>query len=210
MSPQTPPDPSTARPETTLMNDDTTPPPQRSRGWFDDYLQATATPAAQPAEPTPEPGPPGEADPVQGRPWWSFAKDATAPDAPVPGPVEVAPGVHITVNQPQPQPPAAAPGGPDRRARARRWLLIHGAAAGVGWAFGFHHSLAAFLDTLGPGGTAAGLAVAGGGWFAAEVITERYVTLLPSRMRPPVIWALRIPFATALLTTALNTPNALL
>ncbi|MCL6733314.1 hypothetical protein [Streptomyces neyagawaensis] len=183
------------------------PAPDRPRDWLDDYFQATATPTAHPSEDTPEPGPPVE-EPEQARPWWSFARHASAPAQPAPGPVEVAPGVHITVNQPQP--PPAAQGGPDRRARARRWLLIHGAAAWVGWTFGFHHSLAAFLDTLGPGGTAAGLAVAGGSWFAAEVITERYVILLPSRMRPPVVWALRIPFATALLTTALNTPNSLL
>jgi hypothetical protein len=189
------------------MNDDATPPPGRPRDWLDDYFRATATPTAQSEEPTPEPDPPGEAEPVQARPWWSLGKHDRAPAAPARAPVEVAPGVHITVNQPQPQP--AASGGPDRRARARRWLLIHGAAAGVGWAFGFHHSLAAFLETLGPGGTAAGLAVAGGAWFAAEIVAERYVILLPSRTRPPVIWALRIPFATALLTTALHAPNSL-
>lgn len=119
------------------------------------------------------------------------------------------PGLHITFTPP----PTPVPGrtqSQERQARARRWLLLHGVAAGVGWSFGLYHSLTAFLDTLGPGGAAVGLAVAGGSWFAAEMVAERFVVLLPSRTRPAVVWALRIPFATALLATALHAPNALI
>lgn len=176
----------------------------RPRDWLDDILDADTTP---PPKPEPQPAPPQDAD-TQPQPWWSLRSQERQPDQPPAPSTTPVPGVHITVNQPQPQP--VHPHTPDRRARARRWLLLHGAAAGAGWSFGFYHSLTALLNTLGPGGAAAGLAVAGGSWFAAEMVTERYVTLLPSRTRPPVIWALRIPFATALLATALHAPNALI
>ncbi len=139
--------------------------------------------------------------------WWSIGKEPDAPppdqDNPLP------PGWHITFTPPaEPTPPVDARD-LDRRARARRWLLVHGAAAGVGWTFGLGPSMATFLDTLGPGGPAAGLALAGFSWFGAEVVGERYVRILPARVRPPVLWALRIPMSTALLATALHAPNAL-
>jgi hypothetical protein len=141
--------------------------------------------------------------------WWSVGKEP-AEDQPNQG-SEPPPGWNITFTPP----PAPAPQPVDthtqeHRARARRWFLVHGAAAGVGWTFGLYDAMAAFLDTLGPGGSAAGLALAGFGWFGAEVVGERYVRILPRRVRPPVLWALRIPMSTALLATALNAPNALI
>jgi hypothetical protein len=141
--------------------------------------------------------------------WWSVGKEPAAGDQPSEG-SEPPPGWHITFTPPPP--PAPQPvdtRAQDRQARARRWLLVHGAAAGVGWTFGLYDAMAEFLDTLGPGGSAAGLALAGFGWFAAEVVGERYVRILPTRTRPPVLWALRIPMSTALLATALHAPNAL-
>lgn len=199
-------------PEPTLMNDAPTP-PGRPRDWLDDIIDATPTPPPGPATP-PDPGPPPDAGShPPSRPWYSVGKQPTnppvqpSPPAQIPG---MPPGVHITFTPP---PTAPAPGrtrSQERQARARRWLLVHGAAAAVGWTFGLYHSLTAFLDTLGPGGAAAGLAVAGGSWFAAEMAAERFVILLPSRTRPPLIWALRIPFATALLATAIHAPNALI
>lgn len=139
-------------------------------------------------------------------PWWSVGKnaDTTQPDQGSGLP----PGFHITFTPP-PTPEPVDFGAQDRRARARRWLLIHGASAGTGYAFGLGPSMAAFLDTLGPGAPAAGLALAGFGWFGAELIGERYVRILPSRLRPAAHWALRIPMSTALLVTALHAPNAL-
>ncbi|MFF7259492.1 hypothetical protein ACFZCL_04250 [Streptomyces sp. NPDC008159] len=193
-------------------HDQEQPAPARPRDWLDDYFQATATPTTQPPKPdepaAPTDGPPGEPEPEQARPWWSLTKDATPTEEPAPEQVEVAPGVHITVNQPQPRP--TAPPGSDRRARARRWILVHGAGAGVGYSFGLYHSLATFLNATGPGAPAAGLTVAAGSWFAAEIVTERYLGFLPSRTRPAALWACRIPFSTALLATALHAPNPLI
>jgi hypothetical protein len=142
--------------------------------------------------------------------WWSVGKEPAAGDQPSEG-SEPPPGWHITFTPP----PAPAPQpvdtcAQDRQTRARRWLLVHGAAAGVGWTFGLYDSMAAFLNTLGLGGAAAGLALAGFGWFGAEVVGERYVRILPRRVRPPVLWALRIPMSTALLATALHAPNSLI
>lgn len=192
---------------------DASPPPGRPRDWLDDFLDANATPTppTTPAAPPPDPGPPQADGTTPPRPWYSVGKQPTdEPAQPQPAQIPgMPPGVHITFTPP----PAPVPGrtpSQERQARARRWLLLHGAAAAVGWSFGLHHSLTAFLDTLGPGGAAAGLAVAGGSWFAAEMVAERFVVLLPSRTRPAVIWALRIPFATALLATALHAPNALI
>jgi hypothetical protein len=185
--------------------DDTQPPPGRPRDWLDDILDTTA--ATPPA-----PGPSQDDGSTPPRPWYSVGKQPADTPAQPPQPAQIPgmpPGVHITFTPP----PAPVPGrtqSQERQARARRWLLVHGAAAGVGWTFGLYHSLTAFLDTLGPGGAAAGLAVAGGSWFAAEMAAERFVILLPSRTRPPLLWALRIPFATALLATAIHAPNALI
>lgn len=138
--------------------------------------------------------------------WWSVGKQpAEAP----PHQGSEPPGVHVHITPP-PQPAPVDTAALGRQARARRWFIVHGAAAGVGWTVGLYDPMAAFLNTLGPGGSAAGLALAGFGWFAAEVMGERYVRILPSRVRPPVLWALRIPMATALLATALHAPNSLI
>lgn len=142
--------------------------------------------------------------------WWSVGKppadDQPHPDPEPPPPMP--PGWNITFTPPE-QPQPVDTHTRERRARARRWFLLHGAAAGTGYTFGLYHSMAAFLNTLGPAAPATGLCLAGIGWFGAEVVGERYVRILPSRTRPPVLWALRIPFATALLATALHAPNAL-
>lgn len=151
------------------------------------------------AMPSPTPGEP---------PWWSVGKEPAAP--PPPTPDTTAPGVHVHITPP-PEPPAVDHAAVDRRARARRWFLAHGAAAGTGWTFGLHDAIThGLLEPTGNGATAAGLALAGFGWFGAEFVGERYVRVLPSRVRPPVLWALRIPMATALLATALHAPNALI
>lgn len=143
-------------------------------------------------------------DPPEDEPrWWSIGKETDAEPTEPPMP----PGFHITFTPP-PAPEPVDTRTQERRARVRRWLLIHAAAAGTGWTIGLYQAMTAFLNTLDNGAPAAGLALAGFGWFGAEVIGERYVRILPSRTRPPVLWALRIPMATALLATALHAPNA--
>lgn len=142
------------------------------------------------------------------RSWWSTSAPRQ-PDAPEPQTWTVSPGVQLTINQP-PQAPPAPPGTSERVLRARRWLLRHGAAAGVGWLFGLYQSMTALLDSPDRGGAAAGLGLAGAGWLFAEIVTDRLARFLPVRLRPAIHWTARIPFATALLVTALHAPNAVL
>ncbi|MFJ2007024.1 hypothetical protein [Streptomyces chartreusis] len=151
---------------------------------------------------------PDPQEPAEEPPWWSIRKGPESSDADQ-GSAELPPGVHVTFTPP-PAPEPTSDRDKERRARARRWLLVHGAGACVGYALGLGPSTAQFLDTLGPGGTAAGLALAAFGWIFAEVIGERYVRILPSRLRPAAHWALRIPMSTALLATALHAPAALI
>ncbi|MFF5001728.1 hypothetical protein ACFY3G_02775 [Streptomyces phaeochromogenes] len=190
-------------PEILLMND-TQPQPGRPRDWLDDFLDGTTKEPAPPPEPEPEPSKP--------RPWYSVGKQAAEQPAQPAEPSQVPglpPGLHITFT-----PPPTAPSAPShqqqRRSRIRRWLLAHGAAAGTGWTFGLYHSIAAFLAPLGPGAPGAGLALAGMFWVLAALFTERIVArYVPSdQLRAAAAWALRIPFATALLATALHAPNA--
>lgn len=138
--------------------------------------------------------------------WSEVGKEPADPPRPDPEP----PGVHVHITPP-PEPPAVDHAAVNRRARARRWFLVHGAAAGIGWTFGLHDAIThGLLEPTGDGATAAGLALAGFGWIGAEFVGERYGRILPTRIRPPFLWVLRIPMATALLATALHAPNALI
>jgi hypothetical protein len=151
-----------------------------------------------------------DGDQEQRKPWWSSrpAADQPAPDPAGPQTWTVSPGVQVTINQP-PQAPPARPTSA-YRLRVRRWFLRHGAAASVGWTFGLYQSMAALVDSPERGGAAAGLGLAGIGWLFAEIITDRLGRFLPARLRAAVHWTARIPFATALLATALHAPNAVL
>lgn len=123
---------------------------------------------------------------------------------------EVGPGIHVVI---QPTPPTESPAQQRDRAwrqAVRRWLAVHGLAAGVGWAFGLKAAITAMLTTAQNGGVAAGLALAGFSYIGAEFAMARYLRFIPTRLRPPVMWVLRIPFATALLATCLYTPHALI
>lgn len=148
-------------------------------------------------------------DPNKEPPWWSVGKPPADDSAGEQGPT-APPGFHITFTPPTPPAAPADTRTRERRARARRWFLIHGASAGTGYTFGLYHSMAAFLDTLGPAAPATGLCLAGISWLGAEIITDRYGRFLPARLRPAVLWTARIPYATALLATALHAPNALI
>lgn len=142
---------------------------------------------------------------------WYDTRPPVNPDADGPQTWTVSPGVQVTITQ-APQQAAATQASNRRRSLIRQWLLRHGAAAGVGWMFGLYQSISAFLDSLGHGGAAAGLALAGFGWWFAEIITDNLggFRLFPRRLLPALRWAARIPFATALLVTALHAPNAVL
>lgn len=189
-------------PETRPMND-TQPQPGRPRDWLDDFLDGTTKPPPPPPPPEPEP---------ERRPWYSIGKQPTDEPAqpaeapPIPG---MPPGVHITFTPP-PTPPPTPSHQQERRTRIRRWLLVHGAAAAVGWTVGLYDAITALLNTLGPGAPGTGLAMAGMYWIAAALFTERIVArYVPSdQLRAAAAWALRIPFATALLATALHAPGA--
>jgi hypothetical protein len=139
--------------------------------------------------------------------WWEVGKEPPAPLAPQD---TTAPGVHVHITPPA-EPPPIDSAAVHRRVRARRWFLVHGAAAGTGWTFGLYDAISTgLLDPLGQGAPAAGLALAAFGWIGAEIAGERYGRILPTRIRPPFLWVLRIPMATALLATALHAPNALI
>ncbi|MFJ2174354.1 hypothetical protein ACIOHE_15750 [Streptomyces sp. NPDC087851] len=154
----------------------------------------------QPAAPAPRPVP-----------WWSIPFAKTAPDsAPAaPGPVEYAPGVHITVNQPtEPTPtPAAEERAQQRRSFIRRWLAFHGSAAGVGWYLGLGPQMANLLTDSGHSAPAVGVAL-----ILVTTIFGSYLpglTFIPPPLRPVAVWVCRIPAATAALALALHAPGTL-
>jgi hypothetical protein len=162
-----------------------------------------------------EPAMPAPPDPE----WWRRAPkhdepqpadpEPPAPPAP-PASAEQAPGVHVHITQtPAPQ-PDTDPAETDRRRRIRRWWAYNGSAAAAGWALQLDAVIReGLLEPLGNSATPAGIALAGFAWVGAEFVASGYLRLLPARLHPPVLWVLRIPMATALLATALNTPNAL-
>jgi hypothetical protein len=174
--------------------------------------QETAAAEPQPEDLDDEDAGPGDEEPDANKgerqPWWTRRPAPAEPDQPDPQTWTVSPGVQVTINQPPPAPaftPTSA-----WRLRVRRWLLRHAAAAAVGWMFGLYQSMAALVDGPERGGSAAGLGLAAIGWLFAEIVTDRLGRYLPARLRAAVHWTARIPFATALLVTALHAPNAAL
>ncbi|MFF9279540.1 hypothetical protein [Streptomyces griseosporeus] len=154
---------------------------------------------------TPEPQTPEE----QPR-WWSVGPnpaDSEQPTTPGPGP-----GFHITITPPPAAPVPETPAQRQERewrAAVRRWLARHGAAALVGWAFGLYDAFAGLVHTARSGGVAAGLAMAAFTYLGGEFLLARFGRFVPPKLRPAAAWACRIPFATALLATALYAPRAL-
>ncbi|MFE2600133.1 hypothetical protein ACFXCZ_27200 [Streptomyces sp. NPDC059396] len=138
--------------------------------------------------------------------WWSLAR--RQPAEPVqPHPVEYAPGVHVTINQPEPAAPAPQV---DERAQQRlrarqRWLAFHGLAAATGWNLGLGPAMADLLADSGHRAAAVGI-----GLILVTLIPATYLPGLPHippPLRPVVIWLCRIPAATAVLALALNAPG---
>jgi len=112
------------------------------------------------------------------------------------------PGVHVTV-VPEPAPRASL-----WRARIRRWVAFHSAAALAGWALGLTGLITDYLTSAGDGGAAAGaglIIITGtfGYWLP-------HLRIVPAPLRPAALWVCRIPPATTLLALALYTPHALI
>ncbi|WP_330349601.1 hypothetical protein [Streptomyces sp. NBC_00582] len=186
--------------------------------WWRTRPTPAAVAAGDESEGAPDEGEPAEAaavpdDPPRKGRRTMFPFKRGAPDdepQPQPQPTEVAPGIHITVQPPQPAETPAQQRDRAWRQAVRRWLAVHGAAAGVGWAFGLKTAITAMLTAAQNGGVAAGLALAAFSYVGAEYVMARYLRIVPPPLRPAAMWVLRIPFATALLATALYTPNALI
>ncbi|MFG2589070.1 hypothetical protein [Streptomyces sp. NPDC048438] len=155
-----------------------------------------------------EPDTPGpEKEPAR-IPWWQRHKPATGDQAAEDDTGETLhtpPGVHITINQPGPQAPE--PSNP-RRARLRRWLLVHGVLAGIGWYIGIGPALADLYASSGQSGRSLGV-----GMTLICIIFGAYLPGLgyvPVQLRPIVVALCRIPACTAVLALALHAPDALI
>ncbi|MFD8970523.1 hypothetical protein ACFV0C_36975 [Streptomyces sp. NPDC059568] len=152
-----------------------------------------------------------EAEQRPARDWWSLPR--RKPTEPVqPHPVEYAPGVHVTINQPKPAAPPSAPPVDERAQRRRtlirRWLVFHGSGAAVGWYAGLGPSMAQLLLDSGHSAPAVGI-----GLILVTLIPASYLPGLPHippPLRPITVWLCRIPAATAALALVLNSPNALI
>lgn len=115
-------------------------------------------------------------------------------------------GVQVTIRQP------AEPGGvhyrSDRRARHRKWLAVHGAAAFAGWTFGWEQSMAGLLDDSGQSAPAVGVGLIC--LLLVPALFLPHLRIIPPGARSAVMWACRIPACTAALALALHAPAALI
>lgn len=140
-------------------------------------------------------------------PWWQPHKPTSSNQAAEDNTGETLhtpPGVHITINQPGQAPEPSNP----RRAKLRRWLLVHGALAGIGWYIGIGPALADLYASSGQSGRATGAGMTLICLiFGAYLPGLRYV---PEQLRPIVVALCRIPACTAVLALALHAPNALI
>lgn len=115
-------------------------------------------------------------------------------------------GVQVTIRQP------AEPRGvrhhSERRARLRRWLAVHGAAAFAGWTFGLEQSMAGLLNDSGQSAPAVGV-----GLILMCLVPSLFLPhlrIIPPGSRPAVMWVCRVPACTAALALALHAPAALI
>lgn len=154
---------------------------------------------------------PEPADP----PWWHvipgpWGSRTTNEPAPTPQQtIAAAPGIHLTINQPQPEAPTPAE---DERARERRhrrqlWGAYHGSAAAVGWWTGLCGQMSDMLADAGNSAPAAGLAMGGVTYVIASYLPG--LPYMPPALRPVARWVACIPVSTTALALCLNAPNAL-
>ncbi|GFH38893.1 hypothetical protein [Streptomyces pacificus] len=139
-------------------------------------------------------------------PWYSLRKHDQDSQQPAGEVLEVlaAPGVQITIT------PAPGPTVSPWRARMRRWVLVRGTAACVGYVVGIGPAVADALADAGPGA----IGVAGMFYAVAWWLASRLTRLVPAEASPEVHaaadWVAHIPDSAVLLALALNTPNALI
>ncbi|MFG3426163.1 hypothetical protein [Streptomyces californicus] len=211
---------------------------RRVRAWLRDRIDGPAVPAPEPDPlvhvryvPPPPTGPPAppesdhqeheddELEETPERPWWQmppgrFSHRTTAPELD-PGPVEqeVAPGLHVTINQPTAAPPPwlatdpAAERAAERLHRRRIWLAYHGGAAAAGWAFNLVDLMRDLLADAGPAAPAVGVAMGLVTWIVASYLPG--LPYMPPALRPVLVWAARIPVCSAAIALALHAPGHL-
>ncbi|AGK78616.1 hypothetical protein SFUL_3698 [Streptomyces microflavus DSM 40593] len=171
----------------------------------------TAAPAADDEDQEPE-----DDEPEQHRPWWQLAPGpfrTLAPEpAPAPPETEMAPGLYVTVNQPEPAaappwlvPDPAAERAAERLHRLRIWVAYHLTAGITGWVFGLVGLMYDVLVDAGQQGAAVGIAIGFVGWIVASYLPG--LPYMPPALRPALIWAARIPVSSAAIALALYAPG---
>ncbi|MFF1416546.1 hypothetical protein [Streptomyces sp. NPDC058280] len=147
--------------------------------------------------------------------WWyvlpgPFGRRPPDPELPPQGRLAAAPGIHVTVNQPPaPWAPSIDPDEAarvERRHRRRVWLAVHGAAAGVGWFVGLPQVLRGAMVSAGHQGAGLGIGFCLVGYIVASYLPG--LPYIPPPLRPVIVWAARIPIASAALALALYAPGA--
>ncbi|MFJ8844325.1 hypothetical protein ACIRFF_15635 [Streptomyces cyaneofuscatus] len=156
-------------------------------------------------------------EPEQARPWWHVVPAPfgarTQPEPAHQPTTATAPGIHVTVNQPEPAaPPWAVPDPAAERAterlhRRRVWLAYHAGAAGIGWFTGLVGLMRDLLADAGPAAPAVGVAMGLVTWIVASYLPG--LPYMPPALRPVMSWAARIPVCSAALALALHAPGTL-
>ncbi|MEU3268739.1 hypothetical protein [Streptomyces bacillaris] len=208
------------------------------KAWLRDRIDGPAVPEAEP-EPlvqvryvppaTTPTGPDPDLDQDDGqdddeeqgeepRPWWHlapgpFGTPRRAPEPPAPAETEMAPGLYVTVHQPQPAAPPwtapdpAAEAAAERLHRRRIWLAYHAAAAAVGWFTGLVALMRDLLADTGPAAPGVGIAMGLVTYIVASYLPG--LPYMPPALRPVMVWAARIPVCSAALALALHAPGTL-
>ncbi|MFJ8760816.1 hypothetical protein [Streptomyces cyaneofuscatus] len=199
----------------------------RIRAWLRNRVDGPPPPPAGPPPlvqvhivPTPDPADDEDDqddEPEQPRPWWHVVPapfgarpDSATAQQPT---TATAPGIHVTVNQPEPAAPSwtvpdpAAERAAERLHRRRIWLAYHAGAAAVGWVLGLVHLMADLLADAGQFAPAAGIAMGLVTWIVASYLPG--LPYMPPALRPVMTWAARIPVCSAALALALHAPGTL-
>ncbi|MFJ9889820.1 hypothetical protein ACIQRW_28750 [Streptomyces sp. NPDC091287] len=207
----------------------------RLKGWLRDRIDGPVV--AEPEQPplvqvhiVPTPDPAAEdddqeqdlddaaaAEPEPTRPWWDVrpapfgGRTAEPEPAATQQTVEAAPGIHVTVNQPQQAPPPwlapdpAAVRAAERLHRLRVWFIYHLAAGTAGWVFGLVGLMHDVLVDAGRQGAGVGIAMGFVAWIVASYLPG--LPYMPPALRPALVWAARIPVSSAALALALYGPG---
>ncbi|MEU3972362.1 hypothetical protein [Streptomyces bacillaris] len=183
------------------------------------YVPPATTPATDPDDEDDGQDDPyeEEGEPEERRPWWHlapgpFGTPRRTSEPPAPAETEMAPGLYVTVHQPQPTAPQwtapdpAAEAAAERLHRRRVWFAYHAAAAAVGWVTGLVGLMRGFLAEAGPAAPGVGIAMGFVAWIVASYLPG--LPYMPPALRPVMVWAARIPVCSAALALALYAPGA--